>query len=113
MTNQNHSNKQNKSENLLDNSIKRPITDLINETLNIYNSLKSAYESCNVFTVKEVSQILKTNIDYVHSLRKSGLLTFIKIGQYKIRHESLIRFLEMYDGFDLTDPFNIKKLNDN
>ena len=76
---------------------------LVNNTIN----------SKIIYTVKEVSKILQTNIDYVYSLRKSGLLTFIKIGQYKIRHESLIRFLEMYDGYDLTDPFNIKKLNDN
>ena len=66
-----------------------------------------------IYTVKEVSQILKTNIDYVYSLRKAGLLPFIKIGQYKVMHKSLIQFLEKYEGYDLTDPFNIKKLNDN
>lgn len=66
-----------------------------------------------LYTVKEVAAILKTNIDYVHKLRKSGLLPFIKIGQYKVRHESLMSFLKASEGKDLTDPFNIKELNTN
>ena len=38
-----------------------------------------------LYTVKEVAEFLKTNIDYVHKLRKSGLLPFLKIGQYKLK----------------------------
>lgn len=63
-----------------------------------------------LFTVKEVSQILKCNPDYVHRLRKNGLLRFIKLGQYKVRKAELERFLEEYEGFDLTDPDRIVKL---
>lgn len=63
-----------------------------------------------LYSVKEVSEILKTNVDYVHKLRKSGLLPFIKLGSYKVRKESLQEFLKTYDGKDLTDPFNIKGL---
>jgi len=33
-----------------------------------------------LLTVKEVSEVLKTNVSYVHKLRKAGLLQFIKIG---------------------------------
>lgn len=64
-----------------------------------------------LYTVKEVAQLLKTNIDYVHKLRKSRLLPFLKIGQYKVRKQSLELFLEQYEGNDLTDPFNVKELN--
>ncbi len=64
-----------------------------------------------LYTVKEVAELLKTNVDYVHKLRKAGLLPFLKIGQYKVRKQSLELFLETYEGKDLTDPFNIKELN--
>ena len=62
-------------------------------------------------TVKEVAELLKTNIDYVHKLRKAGLLPFLKIGQYKVRKQALELFLERYEGKDLTDPFDVKELN--
>lgn len=64
-----------------------------------------------LYTVKEVAAILKTNIDYVHKLRKSGILPFLKLGQYKVRKEALEMFLQRYEGNDLTDPFNIKELD--
>lgn len=64
-----------------------------------------------LYTVKEVAELLKTNIDYVHKLRKAGLLPFLKIGQYKVRKQALDIFLERYEGKDLTDPFNVKELN--
>lgn len=64
-----------------------------------------------LYTVKEVAELLKTNVDYVHKLRKSGLLPFLKIGQYKVRKQSLELFLQKYEGKDLTDPFDVKELN--
>lgn len=65
-----------------------------------------------LLTVKEVSEILKTNVTYVHRLRKEGLLPFIKLGQYKCREEALREFLEEYEGYDLTDPSHIRDLQD-
>lgn len=65
-----------------------------------------------LYNVKEVSEILKTNVSYVHTLRKSGLLPFIKLGTYKVREEALNEFLRKYEGYDLTDPSNIKKLQE-
>ncbi len=64
-----------------------------------------------LYNVKEVSKILKTNTDYVYSLIKSKLLPALKIGSYKIRAEALEDFLTKYEGYDLTDPFNIVKLD--
>lgn len=62
-----------------------------------------------LYTVPEVAQILKTNVDYVYKLQKAGLLKFLKIGRWKCRKETLEKFLETYEGFDISDPFNIKE----
>ncbi len=67
-------------------------------------------ESSMLFTVAEVAEILKTNVDYVHKLRKAKLLPFIKLGSYKVRKEALQEFLREYEGKDVTEPFNVKDL---
>lgn len=63
-----------------------------------------------VYTICEVAKILKTSEKYVHCLRKAKLLPCIKLGQYKVTHSSLIKFLQQYEGFDLTNPFYVKEL---
>lgn len=65
-----------------------------------------------LFTVPEVAAILKTNTDYVHKLRRAGLLQFMKIGRFKCRKTTLENFLAKYDGFNITDPDNIKKIEE-
>ncbi len=57
-----------------------------------------------VYTVKEVSQIIHTNQSYVYTLINTGLLPALKLGSYKIRRESLVKFLTEYEGKDLTNP---------
>ena len=61
-----------------------------------------------LYTVKEVSKLLKCNVDMVHKLRKSGVLPFLKLGQYKVRKQTLDEFLKKYEGKDLTDPFDVR-----
>lgn len=63
-----------------------------------------------VYTVPEVAKILKTNTDYVYNLQKAGLLKFVKIGRLKVRKKTLEEFLTKYDGYDLTNPFDIKEV---
>lgn len=63
-----------------------------------------------LFTVAEVAKIIKTNEDYVHRLRRAGILKFMKLGSFKVRKETLEQFLKKYEGYDVTDPFNIKQL---
>ncbi len=76
--------------------------------------MKDVRESENIlYTVKEVAALIKTNVDYVHKLRKAGLLPFLKIGQYKVRREALLEFLRINEGKDLTNPFQIKELSNN
>jgi excisionase family DNA binding protein len=64
-----------------------------------------------VYTLQEVADLLKTGINYVQELRKSGLLKCIKIGHYKVTETTLKQFLAKYDGMDITDPHNPKELN--
>lgn len=63
-----------------------------------------------VYTVSEVAGILGCAPDYVYKLRDAGLLRFIKIGRWKCRESTLQAFLEKYDGFDISDPYNVKEL---
>lgn len=66
-----------------------------------------------VFTVKEVSEIIHTNQSYVYTLIKAGLLPALKLGSYKIRRETLLKFLEEYEGCDLTKPLDFAYNNYN
>lgn len=63
-----------------------------------------------LYTVAEVAKLIKTNPAYVYELIKAGLLPTLKLGSYKIRRTALLEFLEIYQGYDLTDPQDIKKL---
>lgn len=64
-----------------------------------------------LFTVSEVSNILKVNADMVYALIHAGLLPALKLGNLKIREEALQNFLATYEGYDLTDPNNVVKLD--
>jgi excisionase family DNA binding protein len=66
-----------------------------------------------VFTVKEVSEIIHTNQTYVYTLIKTGLLPALKLGSYKVRKETLVRFLEEYEGCDLTNPLDLQYNDEN
>lgn len=66
-----------------------------------------------LYTVKEVSQLIKTNVGYVYNLIKKGYLPALNLGSLKVRRASLLEFLKKYDGKDLSDLDNIKDLNIN
>ena len=66
-----------------------------------------------LYTVKEVSQLINTNVGYVYNLIKKGYLPALNLGSLKVRRASLLEFLEKYDGKDLSDLDNIKDLNIN
>lgn len=65
-----------------------------------------------LYTVQEVAAILKTNVDYVYKLQRTGLLRFLKIGRLKCRKSTLDDFLAKYDGLDITDPENVKPIGE-
>lgn len=64
-----------------------------------------------LLTVKEVSNILKINVHRVYDLVRTGMLPALKLGSLKIRKSSLEKFLEEYEGMDISDVNNIKPLN--
>lgn len=57
-----------------------------------------------LLTVREAAQVLRTNVDYVHALRRAGLLRFLKLGQFKVRRSELDRFIRESEGHDVTHP---------
>jgi excisionase family DNA binding protein len=63
-----------------------------------------------LYTVKEVSKLIKSNPAYVYGLINSGLLPALKLGSYKVRRKALLDFLEKMEGKDLTDLSNIVEL---
>ena len=54
-----------------------------------------------IYTIKEVSKILKCNVNRVHELRKIGLLKCLKLGSWKVTEASLDDFIRKYDGRDV------------
>ncbi|SKA91540.1 DNA binding domain-containing protein, excisionase family [Caloramator quimbayensis] len=66
-----------------------------------------------LYTVSEVAELIKCNTNYVYQLIKTGLLPGLKLGSMKVRRIALLEFLEKYQGYDLTDPSNIKPIEQN
>lgn len=64
-----------------------------------------------LYTVAEVAKLIKTNTNYVYKLIKKGFLPALKLGSYKVRRAALLEFLEKYEGYDLTNPYEVKKLD--
>ncbi|MDO4173697.1 MAG: helix-turn-helix domain-containing protein [Eubacteriales bacterium] len=65
-----------------------------------------------LLTVKEVAAVLRSNSGYVYRLRDAGLLKFMKLGNLKCRRSTLDAFIRSMDGMDVTDPMNIKPLEE-
>lgn len=63
-----------------------------------------------LFTVAEVSEILKINKNAVYELINHNLLTGLKLGSMKVTKAELLRFLKTYNGKDLSDLNNVKDL---
>lgn len=83
--------------------------NLINEHQNI-TIIYSPESEDIIYTVKETAKLIKTNQSYVYELIKAGHLPVLKLGSIKIRREALLKFLQDNEGNDLTNPFEVKKL---
>ena len=64
-----------------------------------------------LYTIPEVAELLKTNENYVYKLIKAGLLPCLKLGRFKVRKEAVLKFLELNEGKDLTDPEHVKEID--
>lgn len=56
-----------------------------------------------IYTVKEVSAILKVNVAAVNRLCNTGKLPFLKLGSRKIRGIDLEKFINTYPHEDLKE----------
>lgn len=63
-----------------------------------------------LFTVKEASQLLKTDEPTIRRLISKGLLRALKLGRLKIRKIELERFIGWAEDKDLNDLDDIKEL---
>ena len=63
-----------------------------------------------LLTIKETAKLLKVYPHRVYDLVRMGILPALKLGSLKIRRQALNEFLEEYEGMDLTDLNEIKKL---
>lgn len=70
------------------------------------------YQIKPLLTVKEVSEITGNNPGYVNSLLKAGVLPYLKLGSRRVRRKDLDDMFLKYVGYDLTNPFDIKPLDD-
>lgn len=64
-----------------------------------------------LYTVMEVSKILRIGKNKVYELIELDLLPALNLGGLKVRKESLEKFLADYEGYDLSDLMNIKRLS--
>lgn len=63
-----------------------------------------------LYTAEELSKLFKCSVGRVNDLRKAGLLPALKLGCFKYRRVAVEKFLEEYEGKDVTDPFNVQEL---
>lgn len=63
-----------------------------------------------LYTVKEAAEILKTSVNKLYEYQHAGIIKFLKLGTTKVTKKELERFVNKYEGMDITDPYNIKEL---
>ena len=85
---------------------RRGVDLAVQENNNTYNK-----EEKLLYTVKEAAYVLGCNVHLVYNLVNKGLLPALKLGSLKIRKASIEKFLDKYDGMDLTNLDNIVALN--
>lgn len=65
-----------------------------------------------LYTVSEVAKLLHTNKSYVYELINANKLPALKLGSKKVRAEALEAFLREYEGMVLTNPYDVKTMNE-
>lgn len=64
-----------------------------------------------LYTVPEVAKLLKTSQGLVYKLINTKKLKALKLGALKVRRTTILKFLEDYEGYDVSDPNNITELD--
>mgnify|MGYP002673165859 CR=1 FL=1 len=60
-----------------------------------------------LLTIKEVSKILKVNVNLVYDIIKTGHLKALKLGSLKVTSFELERFIREASGKDFSDLNNV------
>ncbi|MEG2291736.1 MAG: helix-turn-helix domain-containing protein [Clostridium sp.] len=63
-----------------------------------------------IYTVTEVATLLKTDEHTVRELIRKNILIGLKLGRLKVTRSELLRFLDEYNGKDLSDLDHIVHL---
>lgn len=66
-----------------------------------------------VYTVDEAVEVMKVGKNRIYDYIHAGILPILDSGGWKIRRQAIIDFYEKYEGWDLQDPWNPKKLDRN
>ncbi len=60
--------------------------------------------------MRETAAVLGVNVHLVYELINRKLLPALRLGSLKVRKSTLIDFVERYEGMDLSDLDNIKRI---
>ena len=90
----------------LSNSINIPPIKILSPTISSTDLNSDAL----LYTVPEVAEILKVDQHKVYELIDRKILVALKLGRLKITRSELFRFLNDYNGKDLSDLKHIKDL---
>ena len=63
-----------------------------------------------LYNVRETAAVLGVNVHLVYELINRKLLPALRLGSLKVRKSTLIDFVERYEGMDLSDLDNIKRI---
>lgn len=66
----------------------------------------------DLYTVAEVAKKIGSNPNYVYLLIKSKVLPALKLGSMKVPKEQLVAFQNKWVGWDLSNPYEPKRLYD-
>jgi hypothetical protein len=55
--------------------------------------------------------LLKCNKNFAGEILKAGLLPYLQLGSRKVRRNAFEEFLQKYEGWDLSDPYNPKPIS--
>lgn len=81
-----------------------------NKIIESANIEKNKYIADELLTTTEVGKLLKCNRGFVYKLLDTGLLPYMWLGSRKVRVSAINEFLQKYEGWDLTDPYNPKPI---
>ncbi len=78
----------------------------VNETITDVNKNRTGNMKM-LYSVKEISEVLGVSLHIAYDLIYKGYLPAMKLGGIKVRKAALEKFLEEYEGKDLTNLDNV------